>query len=151
MPVSASGAADIQSNPETGSILQWTVHPARRHIPSTTVVVAVAASVAVIGWMLFRSLLPALAGAVALLGSVSDFLLPSTYALTSKGVKVTSLLRQSYIEWRCVRRVCATGEGVRLSRNAKTSALDAYRSVFLRYDGNRDEVLRAIEELRADR
>lgn len=127
-----------------GPRLQWTVHLALRHPRKAAAAIALilAASLAA-GYGLRSQLLGLLAG-LLLVASISDFLLPMRFRLTDEGVEVRGLLHRRRMAWSQVRRVVPDALGVKLSPLPRPSRLDAYRGIYVWFEGNSEEVLAFI-------
>lgn len=89
-------------------------------------------------------------GPLFVVGSLKEVLFAQIHRLDSKGASVRCGLSHTAIEWENVRRVVESAEGVLLSPLAAPSRLDAFRGVYLRYVGNREDVLAKIRELRGE-
>ena len=92
----------------------------------------------------FRSaLLGVLAGAL-LTASIGDFLFPLRFHLTEDGVEARGLLTRRRMLWSRVRSVRRDRLGVKLSPLARRSRLEAYRGIYVWFEGNADEVMAFI-------
>lgn len=85
---------------------------------------------------------------VALVASLSDFLFPVTYFITPHGASCKMLLKSSEIKWANVRRCYLDDCGVKLSPLDRTSRVEAFRGVYLRFGDNQDEVIKIVKSLR---
>ncbi|MFM9874258.1 MAG: hypothetical protein ACKVQS_12430 [Fimbriimonadaceae bacterium] len=94
-----------------------------------------------IGWI------GAVVGGLAIFASTAEIWLPAKFKITELDASSRIGLSQSVIRWENVVRLIDTENGVRLSPLAKSSRLDAFRGVYLRFSGNRDAVLGKIAEL----
>jgi hypothetical protein len=128
-------------------VLRWQVHLARNHPEKLAVIIAIVAATGVIACGWFNSVIPGALMAFVLFGALSDFLLPNSYRFTSTHASATTPLGKRIIAWTDVRRVYLDDEGVKLSPLDKQSRLEAYRGVYLRFGGRRDEVLETIKKL----
>ena len=129
--------------------LCWSVHLLRRlprRLPKIGIAVAGAL---VLGLCFFHSLWLALLPVLALVLSLSEYLFPIRYTLTSQSARSQNGLTVLEIRWADVRRAYLTDEGVKLSPlRAKNSRFEALRGVYLRFDdGNREAVIAAIRQL----
>jgi len=127
-------------------LLTWRVHLAARHPRKAIGCVGLIGLMVLCGHLIFRSPGLTLAGALMLLGSVSDFLFPVRYTLTTQGAEMRSWISGPSIAWARVRRYYVDEEGVKLSPLPRPSRLEAYRGVYLRFEHNREEVLRIVQE-----
>lgn len=123
------------------AILRWRVHLAREHAGKTAVVAGVLVIASAFAYALYGSVLPALVIAFVLVGSLSDFLFPVTYALTESGVRASTPLGLRVMPWNSVKRAYVDDEGIKLSPFDKPSRFEGQRGVYLRFGDRRDEVL----------
>jgi len=96
-------------------------------------------------WASFEGIGYALLAAVFLLGSLARYFVPTDYELDAAGVSVRFLGRVRRIPWAHIRRVAVHDEGVQMSPFEKPSRLEAFRGTFVRFAGNRDEVVSFVE------
>ena len=129
--------------------LCWSVHLLRRQPRRLPKVGIAVAGALVLGLCFFHSLWLALLPVLALVLSLSDYLFPIRYTLTSQSAKSQNGVTVLEIRWTDVRRAYLTDEGVKLSPlRAKNSRFEALRGVYLRFDdGNREAVIAAIRQL----
>ena len=135
--------------PSAGAVdapLTWTVHLARRDPRKAVLAVLVIGAGACAAAAGFRSGVAAVLTALLLAGSVSDFLLPVHYRLSRTGVEARGLLFVRRMEWRRVRRAVREAGGVKLSPLPGRSRLEAYRGIYLWFQGNEAAVTAAIAE-----
>lgn len=130
--------------------MRWTVHLARRQPLRAGLCLAVVGASAAVGYWALGGLGAAVV-IVALLGSLADFLFPVTCTLTRGGASCRMLLKGSEIGWENVRRVYLDDLGIKLSPLRRVSRLEAFRGVYLRFDGNRDQVIETVQSLRGPR
>jgi len=74
-----------------------------------------------------------------------SYFLPTWYELDADGVAVRFLGRTRWVAWTEVRRTQVHGEGVQLSPFERPSRLESFRGTFLRFAGNRDEVVSFVK------
>jgi hypothetical protein len=84
--------------------------------------------------------------AAILLGSLSDWFLPVKYRLTTAGASYTNLVFRKRMAWEEVRSCYVSSSALKLSPFSRRTRLDAFRGVVLRFAGNRDEVIRIVQE-----
>ena len=124
--------------------MQWSLHLARRQPRKAAAALALIAAAAVAAGYGFRSpILGLLAGAL-LIASISDFLFPLAFVLTDDGVAVRGLLHRRRMAWSQVRRVARDELGVKLSPLSRRSRLDAYRGIYVWFEGNSEDVMAFI-------
>jgi hypothetical protein len=109
------------------------------------VVIVAGAGAAGVG---FRSQVAGIIAFALLLGSVSDYLFPVRYRLNREGVEARGLLFLRRMKWSEVRQVRREAMGVKLSSLARPSRLEAYRGIYLWFEGNEPEVMAAIAHQR---
>lgn len=99
-----------------------------------------------IGWFLLRHPLLALLGPAVILVACGDLFLPIRYRLGAKGVTSTCGFVVSEIEWTSVKSLRFQKDGVVVSPLEREGRMEAFRGVYLRYDGNEAAVLAKIGE-----
>ncbi|MCC6484445.1 MAG: hypothetical protein IT209_06310 [Armatimonadetes bacterium] len=85
----------------------------------------------------------------AIVASVADYLFPVHYFISAKSAGARCLFSRSEIGWENVRRIWLAGDGVKLSPLSVRSRREVYRGVFLRFAGNRQEVLDVVQRCRS--
>ncbi|MFA4015690.1 MAG: hypothetical protein RUDDFDWM_000782 [Candidatus Fervidibacterota bacterium] len=134
-----------QSSNDVRLLLQWRVHLAlKRPIGTAISIVAIALTV-YIGSALLNSLLIGCIGGVVLLCMLSDFLFPVVYRLDEEGAKVITLFGQRTMAWEEVKAYYIEGDGIVLSPCERPSPIGAFRTLYLRFDGNEKEVLKVVK------
>ena len=133
-------------------VLSWSVHlikrrPARLPLIGASLLGTFAAALAV-----FHSLWPALPLMLVLLLSLSEFLFPVRYTLSTQSATARHGLTMLEIRWADVRHAYLTEDGIKLSPlQTKNSRFEPLRGVYLRFnDSNRDKVIDAVKRLRAE-
>jgi len=121
----------------TGASLHWTAHPLIQESP--------ARSIALCGVILAFSALAAdtlghplyaVVSIAVLAASMSRYLLPTHYTLDETGVICRHLLRHQRLPWERIHRADIHRDGLFLSPFSRSSRLDSFRGVFLRFHGN---------------
>ena len=136
--------------PKTASpepVLSWTVHLARQR-PAMTIASVIFIALASAGGFVAIGPAAGLLVAVVLVGFLSDFLFPMTYHITTENATCRMLLNRTEIRWADVRRCYLDDHGVKLSPLDRVSRLEAFRGVYLRFQGNEDKVIEAVKSLR---
>jgi hypothetical protein len=123
--------------------LEWRVHLASREPAKTMAVFAAAVVASAIGFLLL-SWLGFLVGLGLVLGSTSEFLLPIHYRLSETGARARWGLSVSEIAWKDVKQTRSDALGIKISPLSGKSRLEAFRGVYLRFAGNRQEVEAAV-------
>lgn len=130
-------------------ILSWTVHLARQHPCKLVCSLGLVALAACAGFWVI-GLLGSLAVITVMTASLADFLFPVRFELTPDGAACKMLFKSAQINWSCVRRCYLDDSGVKLSPLAGVSRLEAFRGVYLRFNGNQQQVISAVKTLRGD-
>lgn len=127
--------------------LEWTVDLGAGKGSKKVVVAAAALAAASFGVFVMGEPWLGIFALAAIFGSTLEIFVPQRYRLDESGARVRNGPSVTEIEWARVKRIEQCEEGVRLSPFEKPSRLDAFRGVFLRFDGNRDQVLAKMREL----
>jgi hypothetical protein len=135
---------------EEPEVLNWSVRLWEQAPERRWIVLAAALLAAGLGYALFQTLLLALVGFGAVMGSTAEYWSPLRYKLDSRGAAVRCGISTTMIEWSAVKRVVQTEIGVKLSPLEKETRTAVFRGVFLRYAGNRDAVLEYVDNLRGE-
>lgn len=146
--------ADVQVQDETVADVEpmtWEVRLGDGQPQRRLIVFAIALAAGLIGILLLHQVIFGIVGSLAILFSTSEMFLPIRYRLDQSGASAKVGLSRSEILWPSVLRVVEHENEVKLSPLADPSSrLDPFRGVVLRFDGNRDEVLAKIRQLRGD-
>jgi len=126
--------------------LQWKVHPARRRPAAAISVVAVIAVASAFSARVGGHGAWGLSAALFLLVTVASFLFPTRYRLTDGGVEVSLLGALRRREWARLHVLGDGSVGLLLSPSRRAGILDPIRTIFLRYDGNAEEVRSFVRE-----
>lgn len=132
-------------------MIQWTVHPARQRplaALGTLAFVALAATLAALALGQGSSFYAWIFAAL-LLGSLTPFFFPTTYALDDGGVTVQHLGAKRRREWKAVRRIELGADRVLLSSFAAPRTLDRFRALVVMLHGA-PPAARELLEARAD-
>jgi hypothetical protein len=108
-------------------------------------VIAVAIVAGVVSAAAFSNPLLFFLGFFVIVGSTADFLLPVVQRIDEEGATRKVALSVTRMRWNEVKRVIVGEEGVKLSPLERSSRLSPFRGVYLRFGGQKDAVLRAIE------
>jgi len=141
------GAANEAPGAGAQVVLEW-----RSWLAADTPGKAVGAALTI----LVGSVLITLATASAFLGlaalalltlTTREFFLPMRYRITDAGAWAEGFLSSSFIAWKEVRACHHLEDGLKLSPFAKSSRLEPFRGVYLRFAGNREEVAQTVRRL----
>jgi hypothetical protein len=141
--VSQEGQEKAQAVP---AVLRWRSHPLVDDYPRSLLLVAAVIAVCVGVWISFDSAGFAALAAAFLVASLARYFVPTDYELDASGASVRFLGHLRRVGWGDVRRFFVAPEGVQLSPFARPSRLESFRGTFLRFAGNRDEVVRFVED-----
>lgn len=142
-----AGDEKVQGAAEEAEPLTWQIHfgalsPKRRAVCGIACVFA-----GVMGYLLTSNALVGILGVAAIFASTAEMFLPASYELNHRGASVRLGLSRTEIEWESVKRLLPQPGGIRLSPLEKSSRLDEFRGVLLRFSGNEEAVLAKIREL----
>lgn len=146
MPVCNPLASRTES--DSNAILTWSVHLAREHPAKLACSLLTAAGAAMAGYWVIGPL-GSVAVALAMLGSLAEFVFPVVYRITPEGASSRTLIKVSEIRWENVRRCYVDAGGVKLSPLDRATRLEAFRGVYLRFGGNEENVIEAVRSMRA--
>ena len=124
--------------------LHWRVHLGGSAPGKVLLVFGAAGGVAAIGVVLMHSILFAVIGIVMVLAPTSEFLLPVRYSISKDGANSKWGLNSNFLAWEDVKQVRWGEQGVKLSPLPGPSRLEAFRGVYLRFAGNKQEVEDAV-------
>ncbi len=126
-------------------LLRWESQPAKTR-PRTAIAVALfLLLLVVIVYLLTYSPLFTVAGALILWGSLSQFFLKTTFEFGDKTIRVKYLINKVEKDWSQYRTYYEDKNGVLLSPFVRTSRLENFRGIYIRFAGNRDEVMRIVK------
>lgn len=128
-------------------IIAWKVHLAatnRAKLFITLVCILITAIAA--GYVI--GIIGSIAVIFALTSSLGEFLFPVTYEITPSKVVCKMLFKRLEIKWSQVKKCYLDDEGIKLSTIGRPSRLEAFRGIYLRFNGNRDRVIEAVKQVR---
>lgn len=130
------------------AILCWTVHLASDY-PSKTIISLIGIAVACItAYFTIGNMIASLIIGIALIASLADFLFPIRYIITSQSAICLMPFKKAEIRWSDVKRCYLDNMGVKLSPFDRTSRLEAFRGVFLRFSDNKEQVIEVVRSLK---
>ncbi len=132
--------------PGLDNVLIWERQLGQENPQKRAVCAAACIMAGVIGFLLTSNVLVGGLGCVAIFASTAEMFLPARYVLNPKGASVRLGLSTTEIEWSSVKRLLPLSGGIRLSPLEKSSRLDDFRGVLLRFSGNEEAVLAKIAE-----
>ncbi len=138
----SDGEADAGSAAE----LVWVVHALRRQHAKTAILAAVLTLTAAFIYLNTASLVWTAASLLILLFGVLDFVMPVTFSLTEWGVESKVVFYRRRKPWSMLRSYSLDRNGVLVSPFPDRSRLEAFRGLYIRFSGNRDEVVGFIRD-----
>lgn len=134
--------SDQPAQNEAGESLEWRVWPAREKIGTAVAVIAVMLVCSLVAMHSFQSGWYAFMTLAGLTLALAEWLFPTAYRLDGAGVRVRGPFVHIEREWEAFRATEVLADRVILSPLTDTKRWIARRrSVALRVEGNRDEVL----------
>lgn len=125
-------------------MLSWRYHPAAKTKAKTALACAVILAFGVFVWWYSQSAIFAFLAGLILTASLGVFFFPTRYTLAEDGITVEFLGTKQVKKWSGFARAEPEKNGIFLSPFARKSFLEHYRGVFVRYDGNKEEVDRFV-------
>lgn len=129
----------------TGESLQWVSHPAKRNLIVTSAVSALIIALIIIVYYMTYSVWFAILGAAILIGSLASFYLPTRYRLDPDNIEIKTITQTRVMEWKKYRTWYPDKNGVLLSPFARPTRIENFRGLYIRFAGNRDEVLEFVK------
>ena len=129
-------------------ILAWKVHLLREEPSRMLLIAPVVLASLLVSYILFQSLLFPAVALLLFTCALSDYVFPVRYEITDRGASSRSLTGRTFVEWDRVKKYYLDDRGIKLSTLGRPGRLEAYRGVYLRFGGNRDEVIRAVRRMR---
>ena len=138
------GKAEVSAEP----ILTWKVHILRESPGKLLLIGPVVLGSLLVSYTIFQSLLLVAVAAFLLVSALVEFLFPINFEISERGAVSRSLFARTYIGWDRVKKCYLDDRGIKLSPLDRPGRLEAYRGVYLRFGGNRDEVIEAVRRMR---
>jgi len=118
------------------TLAEWRVHLLPENPKKSAAVILMLAVALVLIHLAFRSPWLTMLGALILAGSLSDWLFPIAYRLTTRSASYKNVVFRKRIAWDNVRRVYVSDFGVKLSPFASRSRLEPFRALIVRFGGD---------------
>lgn len=129
-------------------ILTWKVHLLREDTRKVCLIVPVVLAGLVVSYALSHSLIfPAIA-LLIFASALSEYLFPVRYEITDREATARGLVGRTTIRWDRVKKYYLDDRGIKLSPLPTQGRLETYRGVYLRFGGNRDEVIEVVRRIR---
>jgi membrane-bound metal-dependent hydrolase YbcI (DUF457 family) len=127
------------------TVLKWSSHPVKRKISVSILVIFFLFVVWLVVYLTTSSFLLTGLSVLIMLGSLSSFFLPTGYELDSKKIKIRFFLTTREREWSAFRSFYVDKNGILLSPFAKSSRLENFRGIYVRFNRNKDQVLEFVK------
>lgn len=124
--------------PSPVQLVNWPLRDEKLRVGLSTAILLVAA---ILSGRLSDSFWMGAVVLAALIGCSWRLWIPVHFELNSKGITQTVLGRRRRIPWSAVARYQLRGRGILLLADSDSSALAAFRGVFIVWNGQRDAVL----------
>jgi len=125
--------------------LTWTVHLARKQRGRGAVTACLVVLAACAGW-LYAGPLAAVVVTIALMLSLSEFFFPVRYEIDESAATARCMGRTKRVERAQVTNCYVDSDGVKLSTCGGNRRLEPFRGLYLRFDGNSEQVTRFLED-----
>ncbi len=127
-------------------VLSWTSHPLKKSKKKTVCLISALFLIwSLVFWATAYSWGFLFLAVLILTASLSPYFFPTKYKLTQDKVKVHFLAVKKEKTWLEFRSFYPDKNGVFISPFAKPNRLENYRGLFLRYEGNQEEVLNFVK------
>ena len=125
---------------------EWTVHPLKANWKVSTVLIIFLIALCMAIYFSFNSLTFLIFSVVFLVGSLSSFFLPTTYALQDDCIIVKTIFRRSSRQWASFKRYYPEKKGVFLSPFLHPTRLENFRGLYVRFNNNKTNVINFIKQ-----
>lgn len=132
---------EIQDIPEK----EWMVHSLTENWKKSACLILFLFVIWVLIYLFFQSFFYVILSVVVLLCSLSSFFLPVRYAFYSDRVTIHFFLGKRSKPWSVFKHYYVDKNGVLLSPFPKPSRLDTFRGMYIRFGGNRAEIIDYID------
>jgi hypothetical protein len=129
-------------------ILAWKVHLLREDPKKVLLIAPVVLASLVVSYFLFHSLLLPAVALLIFASALSEYIFPVRYEITSAGATARTMVGRTAVGWDRVKKYYVDDRGIKLSTLPSSGRLEAYRGVYLRFGGSRDEVIEAVRRMR---
>jgi hypothetical protein len=127
-------------------LLSWSTHPAKSRPLVTALVIAFLVVLAVLVYLLTYSAVFTVIAALVLYGSLTQYFTNTTYEFTDTKVRVKYVVNKIEKDWAQYRSYYVDKNGVLLSPFPSPSRLENFRGLFIRFAGNKDQVLEIVRQ-----
>jgi hypothetical protein len=137
----------ITATPEVEPILlSWSTHPAKARPMVTTLVIIFLLVLAALVYLLTYNAIFTVIAALILYGSLTQYFTKTTFEFTDTKVRARYVVNKIEKEWKQYRSYYADKNGVLLSPFPGPSRLENFRGMFLRFAGNKDQVMEIVRQ-----
>jgi hypothetical protein len=142
-----AGSGELQGAEVAIPPLEWTVHPFCERRRFGVIILVVIGAVSVLCALWARGVFWGLFSFAVLFLSLESFYFPTRFVLEERKLTVIRRFSRSEREWGLFRRCYADGGGLTLSPFTRSSWLETYRAIRIRFDrGNREMVTGFVRE-----
>lgn len=127
-------------------LLSWSTHPAKARSLVTALVILFLVVLAVLVYLLTYSAIFTVIAALILYGSLTQYFTKTTYEFTDTKVRAKYVVNKIEKEWAQYRSYYADKNGVLLSPFPSPSRLENFRGLFIRFAGNKDQVMDIVRQ-----
>jgi hypothetical protein len=132
---------EIQDIPEK----EWVVHSLTENWKKSACLILFLLFIWILIYSMFQSFFYMILSIVVLLGSLSSFFLPVRYTFYPDKVTIHFFLSKRSKPWSVFNNYYVDKNGVLLSPFPKPSRLDAFRGTYIRFGGNRAEIIDYVD------
>lgn len=130
---------------ESEVLLQWVCHPIKSKSVLITIFLVLMLTVLVsLTYYWTESKLFAALAALILWGSLSQYFLPVGFVFNDKDVVIKYTTHRITKGWHLFRSYYVDRNGVLLSPFVRPSRLESFRGLYIRFAGNKDEVMAVV-------
>lgn len=145
--VPGGGCALEVPGPSPQALLEWRVWLVARRPGKAIGALAIMLAASCLIAMGTATVVLGLAALVLLLLATREFFLPVRYRLREEGAYAEWFMSSYFISWGKVKRYDLSGEGLKLSPFGRSSRLEPFRGVYLRFADNCEEVVEMVKVL----
>lgn len=136
---------EVENAAEPTPLLEYVCHPARRNRTVTTLTTLVLIVCVILVYLISYSPFMTFLAIVILFAALSGFYFPTRYALYDDHFIAKTKTQALRKDWKQFRSYYPDKNGVLLSPFPRPSRLENFRGYYLKFSGNRDEVMRLVE------
>ena len=146
VPSDGGGGQESEVDVESGPVLEWVSHPARRNMKVTISVSLFLAVLIFLVYVLTYSIFFTVLAIIILYASLAAFYFPTRYRLDSEKIAVKTMTQTLHKNWSQYRSYYPDKNGVLLSPFVRPSRLENFRGLYIRFGDNREEVTSFIKK-----